>query len=45
MAFKRAGISQFILAGWPKQEEMVRFGETVLPLVRQLEQAEANATA
>lgn len=32
--YARAGVSQFILSGWPKREEMVRFGAEVLPLVR-----------
>jgi alkanesulfonate monooxygenase len=33
-AYIAAGISQFILSGWPKREEMVRFGRDVLPLIR-----------
>jgi alkanesulfonate monooxygenase len=32
--YKRAGVSQFILSGWPKLDEMIRFGEEVIPLVR-----------
>lgn len=36
--FKEAGISQFILHGWPKWEEMRIFCRDVLPLVRQREQ-------
>jgi alkanesulfonate monooxygenase len=35
--FKEAGISQFILHGWPKWEEMRIFCRDVLPLVRQRE--------
>jgi hypothetical protein len=35
MAFKAAGISQFILSGSPTGEEMLRFGADVLPLVRE----------
>jgi alkanesulfonate monooxygenase len=31
------GVSQFILSGWPKREEMLRFGNEVLPRVRELE--------
>jgi len=30
-----AGVTQFILAGWPKLESMEFFGEQVLPLIRQ----------
>jgi alkanesulfonate monooxygenase len=29
--FKLAGVSQFILSGWPKAESMQFFGEEVLP--------------
>ena len=36
LEFKEAGISHFIFSGWPKVDEMVRFGESVLPLVRKL---------
>jgi alkanesulfonate monooxygenase len=35
--YKRIGISQFILSGWPEIEEVLRFGRDVLPLVRRLE--------
>ncbi len=37
------GVSQFILAGWPKREEMLRFGRHVLPMVREMEKNEASA--
>ncbi|HKP02674.1 MAG TPA: LLM class flavin-dependent oxidoreductase [Chthoniobacterales bacterium] len=37
--FKEAGISQFILHGWPKLEEMRIFCRDVIPLVRRREQA------
>jgi alkanesulfonate monooxygenase len=33
--FAHAGIEHFILSGWPTLPEMVRFGEEVLPLVRE----------
>ena len=46
MEYERAGVSQFILSGWPKAEEMIFFGERVLPLVRALERETAQrATA
>ena len=35
--YKSIGISQFILSGWPKLDEMIFFGQDVLPLVRQKE--------
>jgi len=38
MEYKKVGVSQFILSGWPKLEEMVYFGRHVLPLVRKKEQ-------
>lgn len=37
MEYKKIGVSQFILSGWPKLEEMTFFGEHVLPLIRQRE--------
>jgi len=35
--YKRIGVTQFIIAGWPKLDEMLIFGREVLPLVRDLE--------
>jgi alkanesulfonate monooxygenase len=40
--FREAGISQFILHGWPKWEEMHIFCREVLPLVRKREQTAAG---
>jgi alkanesulfonate monooxygenase len=37
MGYKEIGVTQFIIAGWPKLEEMVIFGREVLPLVREAE--------
>lgn len=37
MDYKKAGVSQFILSGWPKRAEMEYFGEAVIPRVRRLE--------
>ena len=37
LEYKRIGVTQFIISGWPKLEEMVIFGREVLPLVRQAE--------
>lgn len=39
LEYKRIGVTQFIIAGWPKLDEMVRFGREVLPLVRSAEGA------
>ena len=45
MRYADAGVTQFILSGWPKLEEMERFGEHVLPRVRTREQAAAAVQA
>ncbi|HZB47353.1 MAG TPA: LLM class flavin-dependent oxidoreductase [Pyrinomonadaceae bacterium] len=37
IAYKKIGVTQFIIAGWPKLEEMLIFGREVLPLVREAE--------
>jgi alkanesulfonate monooxygenase len=42
LAFQSAGVSHFVLMGWPSGEEMVRFGERVLPLIRQFEDGPMN---
>ena len=34
LEYKRIGVTQFIISGWPKLDEMVIFGREVLPLVR-----------
>jgi alkanesulfonate monooxygenase len=41
MEYKHIGITQFLFMGWPDLEEMSFFSKSVLPLVRQKEQAEA----
>lgn len=37
LAYKEVGVSQFIISGWPKLEEMLIFGREVLPLIRRME--------
>jgi len=37
LEYKQIGVTQFIIAGWPKLDEMIRFGREVLPLVRKAE--------
>jgi alkanesulfonate monooxygenase len=37
LAYKAVGITQFIISGWPKLEEMMIFGRDVMPLVRAAE--------
>jgi alkanesulfonate monooxygenase len=37
LEYKRIGITQFIIAGWPKLDEMLIFGREVLPRIRSLE--------
>jgi alkanesulfonate monooxygenase len=41
LGFQAAGVTQFILHGWPKLEEMLYFGREILPLVRAREVASA----
>lgn len=43
MEYKKIGVSQFILSGWPKLEEMIFFGKRVLPLIRRKEREIALA--
>jgi alkanesulfonate monooxygenase len=38
LEYKRIGVTQFIIAGWPKLDEMLIFGRKVLPLIRAAEQ-------
>ena len=45
MEYKRIGVTQFIISGWPKLEEMLIFGREVLPLVRQAESKEGSVAA
>jgi alkanesulfonate monooxygenase len=37
LEYKKIGVTQFIIAGWPKLEEMMIFGREVIPLVREVE--------
>lgn len=39
LEYRRIGITQFIISGWPKLDEMVIFGREVLPLIRNAEAA------
>ena len=34
MLYKEAGVTQYIISGWPKTEEMIFFGKEIIPLVR-----------
>jgi alkanesulfonate monooxygenase len=37
LEYKRIGVAQFIISGWPKLDEMLIFGREVLPLIRDAE--------
>jgi alkanesulfonate monooxygenase len=37
LEYKRIGVTQFIIAGWPKLDEMLIFGREVLPRIRRAE--------
>ncbi|MGH9894610.1 MAG: LLM class flavin-dependent oxidoreductase, partial [bacterium] len=43
MEYRSIGVSQFILSGWPKIEEMIYFGREVIPRVRKIEQGHEAA--
>lgn len=43
--YGRAGVTHFILSGWPKLEEMRLFGREVLPLIRKSERRPDSAVA
>jgi alkanesulfonate monooxygenase len=40
LEYKRIGVTQFIIAGWPKLDEMMIFGREVIPLIRKAEDQE-----
>ena len=42
LAYKEIGVTEFIISGWPEVDEMVRFGQEVLPLVREAEHRQHN---
>jgi alkanesulfonate monooxygenase len=37
LEYKRVGVTQFIISGWPKLDEMLVFGREVVPLIRRAE--------
>jgi alkanesulfonate monooxygenase len=37
LAYKRIGVSEFIISGWPEVDEVEIFGREVLPLIRRSE--------
>ncbi|QEH38551.1 Alkanesulfonate monooxygenase [Aquisphaera giovannonii] len=39
LEYERAGVTQFILSGWPKVESMEYFGREILPIIRHAERA------
>ncbi len=45
MEYKEIGVTQFIIAGWPKLDEMMIFGREVLPRVRAAEERFSLAAA
>ncbi|MCJ8288566.1 MAG: LLM class flavin-dependent oxidoreductase [Crocinitomicaceae bacterium] len=40
MEYKAIGVSHFIFSAWSKQEEMIRFGTHVMPLIRTIEKSQ-----
>lgn len=45
LEYKRIGVTQFIISGWPKLEEMLIFGREVIPRVRELEHRSEASSA
>lgn len=39
LEYKKIGVTQFIIAGWPKLDEMMIFGREVIPRVREAERS------
>ena len=37
LKYQRIGVTQFIISGWPKLDEMLIFGREVLPRIREAE--------
>ncbi|HEX5732708.1 MAG TPA: LLM class flavin-dependent oxidoreductase [Blastocatellia bacterium] len=37
LAYKRIGVTEFIISGWPEVDEVAHFGREVIPLVREAE--------
>lgn len=42
LEYRSIGVTQFIMSGWPEVDEVVTFGEKVLPLVREAERRQAT---
>lgn len=42
LAYKRIGVTEFIISGWPELDEVIRFGRDVLPLVREAERRRSH---
>ena len=38
LEYKRIGVTQFIMSGWPELDQVVAFGRDVVPLIRQAEE-------
>ena len=34
LAYRKIGVTQFILSGWPKRDSMIYFGKEILPRIR-----------
>jgi alkanesulfonate monooxygenase len=45
LEYKRIGVTQFIISGWPKLDEMLIFGREVLPLIRKAESSGQSTAA
>jgi alkanesulfonate monooxygenase len=43
LEYKNIGVTQFIMSGWPELDELVTFGQDVLPLVREAERQQTES--
>jgi alkanesulfonate monooxygenase len=40
LEYKKIGVTQFIMSGWPELDEVVTFGREVMPIVREAERSQ-----
>jgi alkanesulfonate monooxygenase len=45
LEYKGIGVTQFILSGWPELDEVITFGQKVLPLVKEAERRQDRNSA
>ncbi len=43
LEYKRIGVSQFIMSGWPELDAVITFGQRVLPIIREAERQQEDS--